>query len=103
MLESITNLGSVTYNDESKTTDMTVKIKKNNYDEFPYVDTFRRYDPSTGTLYNDSENSSENIGNYILDSTSGGYNEVRDVVYSDWYDNEIEREIMFNNRIIEHC
>ena len=87
-----TNLGSVTYNDESKTTDMTVKIKKNNYDEFPYVDTFRRYDPSTGTLYNDSENSSENIGNYILDSTSGGYNEVRDSVYSDWYDNEIERD-----------
>lgn len=87
-----TNLGSVTYNEESKITEMTVKIKKNSYSEFPYVDTFRRYDPSTGTLYNDSENSSENIGNYILDSTSGGYNEVRDVVYSDWYDDEIERD-----------
>lgn len=87
-----TNLGSVTYNDESKTIEMTVKVKTNKYIEFPYVDTFRRYDPSTGILYNDYENGQENIGNYILSSTSGGYEEVRDAVYSDWYDTEIDRD-----------
>jgi len=87
-----TNLGSVTYNDESKTIEMTVKVKMNKYIEFPYVDTFRRYDPSTGTLYNDYENGEEAIGCYILSSTSGGYEEVRDAVYSDWYDNEIDRD-----------
>jgi hypothetical protein len=86
-----TNLAAVTYNDESKATNMTVKVKKKNYREFPYVDTFRRYDPSTGTLYNDYENGEEAIGCYILSSTSGGYEEVRDAVYSDWYDTEIDR------------
>jgi hypothetical protein len=87
-----TNLGSVTYNDESKTIEMSVKVKKNSYGEFPYVDTFRRYDPRTGILYNDNNDEEDSIGCYILDSTSGGYNEVRDVVYSDWYDDEIERD-----------
>jgi hypothetical protein len=87
-----TNLGSVTYNDESKTIEMTVKVKMNKYIEFPYVDTFRRYDPSTGTLYNDYENGEEAIGCYILSSTSGGYEEVSDAVYSEWYDNEIDRD-----------
>jgi hypothetical protein len=87
-----TNLGSVTYNDESKTIKMTVKVKKNNYDEFPYVDTFRRYDPNTGILYNDNENGEESIGNYILASTSGGYEIVSDDVWSDWHDCHIDRD-----------
>ena len=85
------NLSAVTYNDVEENTDMTVKVRKLAYDEFPYVDTFRRYDPSTGTLYNDQDNSEENIGHFILSSTSGGYEEVRDAVYSEWYDCEIER------------
>ena len=85
------NLSAVTYNDVEENTDMTVKVRKLAYKEFPYVDTFRRYDPSTGTLYNDQDNSEESIGNFILSSTSGGYEEVRDAVYSDWYDCEIER------------
>jgi hypothetical protein len=87
-----TNLGSVTYNDESKTIKMTVKVKKNNYDEFPYVDTFRRYDPSTGILYNDYENGEESIGCFILSSTSGGYEIVSDDVWSDWHDCHIDRD-----------
>jgi hypothetical protein len=87
-----TNLGSVTYKDESKTTEMTVKVKKNDYIEFPYVDTFRRYDPNTGILYNDNENGEESIGNYILASTSGGYEIVSDDVWSDWHDCHIDRD-----------
>lgn len=87
-----TNLSAVTYKDDSNGTDMTVQLKKMNYDEFPYLDTFRRYDPSTGILYNDYENSEYTRGCYILDSTSGGYTEIRDTVYSDWYDRDIERD-----------
>jgi hypothetical protein len=88
-----TNLGSVTYNDESKTIEMSVKVKKNSYGEFPYVDTFRRYDPRTGILTNDNDDEdTKNIGCYILDNTSGGYTEVNDTVYSDWHDCDIERD-----------
>ena len=87
-----TNLGSVTYNDESKTIEMSVKVKKNSYGEFPYVDTFRRYDPRTGILYNDNNDEEDSIGCYILDNTSGGYTEVNDTVYSDWHDCDIERD-----------
>ena len=71
---------------------MTVKVKKKNYREFPYVDTFRRYDPSTGILYNDNENGEESIGNYILASTSGGYEIVSDDVWSDWHYCHIDRD-----------
>lgn len=87
------SLEVVTFNGESEYTDMTVQLNKKDYYRFPYVDTFRRYDPKTGILHNDSDNEdTENIGCYILDSTSGGYTEVTDDVWSEWHDCEISRD-----------
>ena len=87
------SLETVTFNGESKTTEMTIQLNIKKFNRFPYVDTFRRYDPRTGILYNDNENEdTKNIGCYILDSTSGGYSEINDTVYSDWHDCDIERD-----------
>ena len=96
-----TNLEAVTYNGESKSIKMTVNIIKKDYIEFPYVDTFRRYDTKTGILYNDIENDIENIGCYILNSTSGGYEVVSDDVYSDWYDCHIDRDSAVYSRPLQ--
>jgi hypothetical protein len=51
---------------------MSVKIKKLNYEKYPYMDTFSRYDYVTGLLWNDYEKSSRTRG-HILHSTEGGY------------------------------
>lgn len=90
------SLETVTYNNQEFNAEMEVQLdtyKYNSYDynEYPYLDTFRRYDPSTGILYNDSEHES-NTGNYILDSTDGEFTVIDDNVWSDWYDCEIDRE-----------
>lgn len=79
----------VTFNDVIyDRVDMTVQLKpvsKNNYkySRYPYLDTFRRYDPENGILYNDDEQEN-NGGQYILDNTSGGYTEIHDGVWSEW-------------------
>jgi hypothetical protein len=94
------SLDSVTFKDKSYSVEMEVQLTHSKghsneltYDRFPYVDTFRRYDPKTGILHNDNEDDdTKNIGCYILDSTSGGYTEVNDTVYSDWHDCDIERD-----------
>ncbi len=72
--------------------DMTVKVKKGDYENFPYLDTFRRYDPETGILYNDADE--DNQGQFILDDTSGGRTEIgsSDTVWSDWYDDYIPED-----------
>lgn len=86
-------LETITFNDEDYKVEMLVQLNNElTYDRFPYVDTFRKYDPKTGILYNNNKREEESIGCYILDSTSGGYNEVRDEVYSDWYDCDIDRD-----------
>jgi len=87
------SLESVTFKDENYRLEMRVQLNIKKFNRFPYVDTFRRYDPRTGILYNDNENEdTKNIGCYILDSTSGGYSEINDTVYSDWHDCDIERD-----------
>jgi len=55
------------------------------------MDTFRRYDPKKGILYNDDEKDG-NIGQYLLDDTEGGYNQIEDTVYSDYYDDYVSRQ-----------
>ena len=86
------NLDSVTFEDKNYRLEMKVQLNRKEYSRFPYVDTFRRYDPRTGILTNDSNNEEDAIGCYILDSTSDGYNEVTDDVWSEWYDCEISRD-----------
>lgn len=59
------------------------------YRNYPYVDTFRRYDPHTGWLFNDDE---QVDGCYLLDDTGGGYSECETGVWSDWHDERIPED-----------
>jgi len=83
---------TVTINDEVKNVDMTVKVKDKDYNRYPYMDTFRRYDVSNGILYNDSEQDEDYEGQYILEDTGGGYMEIEGGVYSEWYDRRISND-----------
>jgi len=73
--------------------DMKV-LCKGKFDKFPYVDTFRLYNPRTGILENFTGDGNEmgDVGKYILSQTDGGYKKIKDTVYSAWYDDEIPRE-----------
>lgn len=70
---------------------MNVKLKPYksgyDYDKYPYVDTFRRYDPNSGILYNDDKE--DVMGNYLLNDTSGGYTECESGVWSEWHSERI--------------
>jgi hypothetical protein len=54
------------------------------YDYYPYVDTFRRYNPMTGILHNDDSEDSEYEGHLLLDDTGGGSREIEGGVWSEW-------------------
>ena len=91
------SLETIVFNDEEFNVDMTVQLKEvskgnYNYERYPYVDTFRRYDPQTGILYNDEESDESYEGNYLLQSTSGGYEEIEGGVWSEWYDRRIPED-----------
>ena len=82
------SFSQVTYKDEQKSYYLQVQVKKAdkyNYDyqSYPYLDTFRRYDPNSGILYNDDDEDEE--GFYLLQDTGGGYDHARgDNVYSEY-------------------
>jgi hypothetical protein len=80
---------TVTIGGEEKNVYMTVKVKDKDYNRYPYMDTFRRYDVSNGILHNDSEQDKDYEGQYILEDTGGGYMEIEGGVYSEWYDRRI--------------
>jgi hypothetical protein len=71
---------------------MVVELESKNHNKFPYMDTFRRFDPSTGFLYNDERNDQYYVGNYILDKTNGGYEEIKSGVWSEYYSEMIPEE-----------
>lgn len=67
------------------------------YRNYPYVDTFRRYDPHTGWLFNDDE---QVDGCYLLDDTGGGYSECETGVYSEWHGETIpEDEAVYSDAV----
>ena len=83
------SFGTININGEDKNVMMTVQVKDKDYNRYPYMDTFRRYDVSNGILYNDDNQDQEYEGQYILEDTGGGYAEVEGGVYSEWYDRRI--------------
>jgi hypothetical protein len=87
------SLYNITYKGKSFKADMKVKLKEVGnsyyYDKYPYMDTFRRYDPTTGILVNDDSESVEYQGQYLLHDTSGGYSEIEGGVWSEWHDARI--------------
>lgn len=74
----------VKYKNKNFNSDMTIKLNPIEYKSFPYMDTFRRYDPDSNILFNDNDSDSDNAGNYILDDTSGGYTEIGNDVWSSY-------------------
>ena len=86
------SFGTVNINGEDRNVQMTVKVKDKDYSRYPYMDTFRRYDVSNGILHNDDEQDKDYEGQYILEDTGGGYNEIEGGVYSEWYDRRIDED-----------
>lgn len=83
------SLGTININGEDKNVSMSVQVKDKDYNRYPYMDTFRRYDVSNGILYNDDNQGQEYEGQYILEDTGGGYAEIEGGVYSEWYDRRL--------------
>jgi len=72
--------------------EMTVKVEAKDYDRYPYMDTFKRYNPDDGMLYNDDDNDSDNNGQYILNETDGSYEEIEGGVWSEYLGRRIPED-----------
>jgi hypothetical protein len=78
---------------------MKVQLKDINYRQFPFVDTFRKFEPKDCFLIND-DNQKE-WGYYLLNSTGGGYSETGqdedededgNYVWSEYYGENIDSD-----------
>lgn len=87
------SLTTVTIKGEEKNCNMTVKVKPGKYNQYPYMDTFKRFNPEDGTLYNDEEQDSDYEGQFILADTGGGYEEIESGVWSEWHDRRIPHDL----------
>jgi 6-pyruvoyl-tetrahydropterin synthase len=91
---SHSSLYDVTYKGVNQSIAMEVQIEGGNYKNYPYMDTFKKYDPDTGILYNnDSEEDSGGL--YILNSTTGDYTEISEEeegIYSEYEDRTIDED-----------
>ena len=83
------SLETVTINGQEKNCEMTIQVKPGEYKKYPYMDTFKRYNPEDGMLYNCDEQKEEYKGQYILTDTGGSYEEIETGVWSNWYDRRI--------------
>ena len=83
---------NVTIEGEEKNATLEVQVKATNYGRYPYMDTFRRFDPNEGILYNDNDEDESYEGQYILNDTGGGYEEIASGVWSEWHDRRIPHD-----------
>ena len=65
---------------------LEIQLDKWKFNQYPYMDTFKRLDPSDGILYND-----ENEKDWTLTSTDGDY-EDNNGVWSDYHDRRIPED-----------
>ena len=79
---------NITFNGEKLLADIEIQLEKWKFDEYPYMDTFKRLDPSDGILYNDEN---EDNGGWTLTSTDGDY-DTNDGVWSDYHDRRIPED-----------
>ena len=84
--------GTVTIEGEEKNATLEVQVKATNYGRYPYMDTFKRFDPNEGILYNDDDEDESYEGQYILNDTGGGYEEIASGVWSEWHDRRIPHD-----------
>jgi hypothetical protein len=88
-VNSHSSFRGIVYKGSSYNVDMEVEVTAKRYDSYPYMDTFRSYEYSTGTLIN--ENRTDDRDYYLLDDTSGGYTDGSRV-YSEYEQDEIDRD-----------
>jgi hypothetical protein len=94
---------TVNIDGEDRNVGMTIKVKDKDYNRYPYMDTFKRYDVNNGILHNDDEQDSDHEGQYILEDTGGGYTEIEGGYYSEWYDRRIpEDEAVWSEPLNDH-
>lgn len=86
------SFSNVTIEGEEKNAELEVQVKATNYGRYPYMDTFRRFNPNEGILYNDDDEDESYEGQYILNSTSGSYEEIESGVWSEWHDRRIPHD-----------
>ena len=86
------SFSNVTIEGEEKNATLEVQVKATNYGRYPYMDTFRRFDPNEGILYNDDDEDESYEGQYILNDTGGGYEEIASGVWSEWHDRRIPHD-----------
>jgi len=89
------DLDEITYKGIVYSIKMSVKLGKYkvdyDYRSYPFVDTFRRYDPNSGILYNDSDSGIKE--QYLLNSTDGDYEETTSgTVWSNYHEDDIEED-----------
>ena len=87
MLGKITPDGQII--EENIDGEIRVQLKKWRFDQYPYMDTFKKLEIKSGVLHND--NSRSKIGFYILESTSGEF-ENTSGKYSHYYSEEIPED-----------
>ena len=88
-VNSHSSFSGIIYKGSSYNVDMEVEVRAKRYDSYPYMDTFRSYEYSTGTLINESRDNDRDY--YLLDDTSGGYTD-ESKVYSEYEGDEIDRD-----------
>jgi len=66
--------------------EMRIKVIPGSYNNYPFMDTFRRYS-NIGYLYNDSDE--DCFGDYILNDTDGSYEIIEASVWSERYEQYI--------------
>jgi len=109
-LHKTRNSYSHTYGVLNKTGDnfnvyMEVQLDKIVYDMFPYMDTFKIYNPSNYILNNDIDNVDDDRydGFYKLESTSGDFEIINSGYYSEYYDEIIPRdECVYSNYLDDY-
>ena len=75
----------------------TVQLKKWEFEEYPYMDTFKRLDTDSGILINDDNQDEE--GYYVMTETNGQYTDTSGK-WSDYFDERIpENEAMYSDAL----
>ena len=85
---------TISFNGKDFNANMTVQLEGNEFGIYPYMDTFKRYNPLLNQIYNDDDRDYNYSGQYILEDTGGGYEEIsgEESVYSEYYDTEIPED-----------
>ena len=95
-LNSFSEVKGIVYKGKIFNCDMKVQLKAITYRHFPFVDTFRMFEPNDHFLKND-DNEKE-YGYYLLNSTGGDYTETdeyyddENYVWSEYHGQDIESD-----------